>query len=276
MEENQIPISELPFNFDKVKHIYGSIRSAELYCPGAYYIFTQFSHIELFRGTEYLVAAKDCPALSPKARAYGLPLLGNPRFLIYDCDDYFNQGKFVAMYEIYQYLTAHGLPIPAYTTLEETKLWGMEVCPEYFGEFPIPTETPWGPPLRHSYLWNGLYWLETKQAGWALTIAYPLCEDLTYKTKRLGQQTDYDLEHGIDNTYGFRFYTYRSSCLPVFELLQYADETWESKINVGALKNAILKFHPDYAEDTPCIPPDMELIMSPGAGFDFYAFPQEP
>ena len=109
-----------------------------------------------------------------------------------------------------------------------------------------------------------------------LAIAYPLCEDLTYKTKRLGQQTDYDLEHGIDNTYGFRFYTYRSSCLPVFELLQYADETWESKINVGSLKNAILKFHPDYAEDTPCIPPDMELIMSPGAGFDFYAFPQEP
>lgn len=49
----------------------------------------------------------------------------------------------------------------------------MEVCPEYFGEFPIPDETPLGEPIRWETLWNGLYWLETRDAGWVLAISLP-------------------------------------------------------------------------------------------------------
>ena len=93
----------------------------------------------------------------------------------------------------------------------------MEVCPEYFGEFPIPDETPWGEPIRLEKLWNGLYWLETRDAGWVLAIAYPMGDDLRDETLELAQLTERDRKSGIDNTCGFRFYRYEASCIPLYE-----------------------------------------------------------
>lgn len=113
----------------------------------------------------------------------------------------------------------------------------MEVCPEYFGEFPIPDETPLGEPIRWETLWNGLYWLETRDAGWVLAIAYPMGDDLRDETLELAQLTERDRKSGIDNTCGFRFYRCEASCIPLYELLDYrSKKTWEPKINIPALK----------------------------------------
>ena len=40
MDKKQMPISELPFNFDGLEPQYGQIEHAELICPGVYFIVT--------------------------------------------------------------------------------------------------------------------------------------------------------------------------------------------------------------------------------------------
>ena len=126
-------------------------------------------------------------------------------------------------YEVYKYMADHGIPLPRGESLTSTRVFGMEGCPEYFGAFPVPEETPWGPALRSDCLANGLFWLETAQAGRVLAIAYPLCTNLFDDTLELAHLLPYDQEHGIDATCGYRFYLYEESCRPLFELCQYEE-----------------------------------------------------
>ena len=275
MENNQIPISELPFSFNGLEAEYGTIHYAERICPGVYYISAATSMIRPYIGSEYYVVTEDSPAISPSARAYGTPLPANPKLLLYHMDDCFDKGRHVVGYEVHKYLVEHGCPLPENESLLADQVWGREVCPEYFGEFPIPEETPWGIPVRHEKVWNGLYWLETESMGWVLAIAYPYCEDLYDQTKALAALTRYDLENGIENTYGYRFYPYALSPLPLFELWAYAQETWGGQINYAALKNVILETFPDYAKERykgSALTEDVMIQPSPGAGIEFYHF----
>lgn len=269
MEQQQILISELPFNFDGLEDVYGHITFAMLECPGVYYIQTGGSPNRPTWGAEYFVLTDEFPAISEEIRAYGTPLQTNPRILLYDRQDYFNQSKAILEYEVHKYLVEHGLPLPEDASLREDEVRGMEICPEYFGEFPVPSETPWGKVIRYDRLWNGLFWLESEKAGWVLALAYPICDDLSDLVINLGQLTDYDAEAGIKSTYGYRFYTYKSSCLPIFELLLFAEDTWGSKINIAALKNVILDFYPGYAISNGLISSTL------GVGYDFYGFPKD-
>lgn len=68
-----------------------------------------------------------------------------------------------------------------------------------------------GEPIRWEKLWNGLYWLETRDAGWVLAMAYPMGDDVRDETLELAQLTERDRKSGIDNTCGFRFYRYEAS-----------------------------------------------------------------
>lgn len=277
MEENQIPASDLPFHFSRDEEKkYGTIRYGELICPGVYYVSTKFH--ELRFGGEYLVATADSTAISPAARAFCVQLSENAVLCKIEYD---NKGSHVIRYEACKYLVEHGLPLPEGYSLEEERVYGMEVCPEYFGEFPIPTETPWGITLQYDRLGNGLYWLRTEKVGWVLAIAYPIDSDLSEKAEGFAELTDYDQRHGIKNTLGYRFYTYETSCIPLFELLEFEMSTWRRRIDTAALKNAVLKFCPDYAWTITAGKVDGRVaifaheIMSetPGAGTDFYHFP---
>ena len=177
MDKKQMPISELPFNFDGLEPQYGQIKHAELICPGVYFIMTKFNTDRPRFAGEYLVVTEDSPAISPEARNFTTPLPTIPRMFL--CEyDYDCKGRHVVEYEAHKYLVEHGLPLPEGESLEEARAFGREVCPEYFGEFPIPEKTPWGPVIRHDRLWNGLYWLETEREGWVLAIAYPLYSGL--------------------------------------------------------------------------------------------------
>lgn len=84
---------------------------------------------------------------------------------------------------------------------------GMEICPEYFGESPYSSETPWGRPTQWPKIANGLFWGKVEGTGWVLAVAYPFCDDLSAHARDLAFLTKYDQEHGIDNTFGFRFFT---------------------------------------------------------------------
>lgn len=55
MDKNQVPISELPFNFDGLESQYGQIKYAELICPGVYYIGTKLNIDRPRFAGEYLV-----------------------------------------------------------------------------------------------------------------------------------------------------------------------------------------------------------------------------
>ena len=140
-----------------------------------------------------------------------------------------------------------------------------------------PGGDPWGPALRHERLCNGLFWLETAQAGWVLAIAYPLCSELFEETLDRAALTEHDRAQGIHNTCGYRFYSYQTSCLPLYEMLPFAEDTWGTRIDPAALKNAILKYFPDYGSGDGFSGLQMmegeRLQETPGAGTDFYRFP---
>lgn len=273
MKHNQIPVSELPFNFHGLEEQYGQIHYAEAICPGVYYIGTKFNAARPHFGREYLVVTEDSPAISPEARNFTTPLPTIPRVFL--CDyEYDSKGRRAVEYEAHKYLVEHGLPLPEDKSLEGDRAFGMEVCPEYFGEFPIPEETPWGTVIRHDRLWNGLYWLETAQEGWVLAIAFPLCSGLFRDTLELAVQ----VEHGQEaENYGYRFYTYRTSCRPLFEMLPYDEDTWGQKLDGAALQNALLENFPDYGledeRNSPDLPMEERILPIPNAGTDFYHFP---
>lgn len=251
------------------------IHYAELICPGVYHMAAKVTPEMPYWTAEYLVVLEDSPVLSPEARAYGTVLPEAPHLLLYECE-YDNKGRHVAGYEVHQYLVDHNVPLPENWSLLADKVFGMEVCPEYFGEFPVPTETPWGLSLRHQRLWNGLYWLETAEVGWVLAVAYPLCSDIWESTLRLASMMEYDRENGIDNTCGYRFFTYRSSCLPIYEMLLLEKDTWGAKIDKAALYHAVMQNFPRHLEHEPsilCL--EIEQQTTPGAGTEFYHFSQD-
>lgn len=277
--KHTFPISDLPFHVHCFEKSCGKVRSAEEVCPGIYSIWTDPIPPNRFLGSDLIVVMADSPAVSPAAKAYGTPLEAAPEVLVYCDEDYFDKARWVITYEIDKYRAEHNLPPLDDGSLVEDRARGMEVCPEYFGEFPVPTETPWGPPLRYDCLANGVFWLKTADAGWVLALAYPICDDLLTKTVKMATLNPYDLENGIDNTCGFRFFRYEQSCIPLFELLNCTRQPWSGKINSAALKNAILASFPDYAREynQNCIEARQpaELQHTTDAGICFYSFPAE-
>lgn len=277
--KHTLPISDLPFHAHSFEKIYGKVRSAEEVCPGVYSIRTAPIPPSRFLGSDLIAVMADSPVISATAKAYGTPLKADPKVLVYYDEDYFDKARWVITHEIDKYLAEHDLPLLDGDSLVEVQARGMEVCPEYFGEFPVPTETPWGPPLRHDRLANGIFWLKTADAGWVLALAYPICDDLLTETAKTAALNPYDLENGIDNTCGFRFFKYAQSCTPLFELLNCTRQPWSDRINLAALKNAILASFPDYAQEynQNCIEAlqPAELLHTPDAGTHFYSFPAE-
>lgn len=82
MDKKQMPISELPFNFDGLEPQYGQIKHAELICPGVYFIMTKFNTDRPRFAGEYLVVTEDSPAISPEARNFTTPLPTIPRMFL--------------------------------------------------------------------------------------------------------------------------------------------------------------------------------------------------
>ena len=82
-----------------------------------------------------------------------------------------------------------------------------------------------------------------------VAICYPVWNgDISEGTEELGEQTQQDREQGIENTYGYLFFPWGISCIPLFELIWNNPEHQENKtINFSALKNVIWEKYPDYA-----------------------------
>jgi len=122
----------------------------------------------------------------------------------------------------------------------------MELHPKYFGTFPVPQLTPWGYTLRHKVLTNGLYWIETDTFQKVLAVCFPMYDALSSSALNLSHQIDYGKKYGLESAMGYKFFSEKDSCIPLFELLEPHAE-WQDCINIPALKNAIFKYHTEYA-----------------------------
>ena len=224
----------------------GDVLYCELECPGVYYISVKPPDSHRLLAEEYYIILENS-YISKDARQYGIPLLsGHGLFISISQGD---AGSKVILYEILRYKYLHGLPLPETDSLLSCAMYGAEFHPTYFGMLPVPQATPWGVTTRNRTLANGIYWLETDQCVETLAVSYPIWKgEFSEAALRYTYQTDFDKQHGIDNTFGYQFFPRKAICVAVFELLGTRSE-WVAakKVDLPALQNAIWNDCPEYA-----------------------------
>lgn len=102
--------------------------------------------------------------------------------------------------------------------------------------------------LRHRELANGIYWLETSQCEEMLAVCYPIWNtEFSGMVRLMGEVTDFDRAEGINNTMGYMFFSEKTACAAIFELLENRKEWDSTLIDRYALMNAIWENVPKYA-----------------------------
>lgn len=213
----------------------GEIQFFKEECPGVYILSCRreggLCH-------EFYIVEETAPMISAGAKNLGRRLRTCPNWLIYALED-ISGGQKIVEYEAGRFRSAHGLPLPEGVTLHSLAMDGMELNPEYFGTFPVPTMTPWGPTLRHRTIDNGVYWLETQRENRVLALYSILHDTLSDAAGKLAER--------LDREEDCWFFPERASCIPLFELMQI-HRSWEtSRIDRRALENAIWRCYPEYA-----------------------------
>lgn len=263
----------------------GPILSKEEVCPGVYLLSAQ-NDDELLTRDYYAVMENS--NISHEAKSYGKKISG--LWLFPMTGD--NENYKIIQYEVAEYRAQNNLPLDE--PLRATAFFAAQSFPDYFGALPIPIYTPRGCTIRHWILDNGIYWLETDQCEELLAVSYPVWStELSDLTANLGEQTEYDKAHDIEETLGYIFFPAKVSCIPLYELMRTRPE-WEGTIiDRRALMNAIWSSYPDYALEMnrqeqlgqndlvaatlktlgidvePNISPDSLLVLYPDAGKDF-------
>ena len=224
----------------------GELQRVELECPGVYYLAVNAEAGYCPLPMEYYLVLDRAPVPN-EARRYGTPL-ENGQGLVFSLEQEGSGAKIIE-YEIFKYKVLHHIPLPGNETLHGCAVYAAELYPEYFGMLPVPALTPWGYTTRHRALASGIYWIETDQCVEILAVSHPAwAADLSEGVLRHARQTDYDTEHGINRTLGYKFFSKTQSCVVIFELLQYhRDWLTDGRVDLPALMNAILEYWPEYA-----------------------------
>ena len=222
---------------DLLTYDLGEISHWEEECPGVYYL-SVLPTIDM--GGECYAVLEDAP-ISQELRAMGQKLEDAP-VLIYwaGAEDGIHT---VLEYEVLRYKAINGIPMPEGKSLREIALFGAEVCPSYFGAYPVPPLTPWGYTLRHRPLDNGLYWIETEQCVEVLAVCYPIwVGDLPEGLLVLGRKVEAADERG------YIFFPKEAASVIIWELLR----TRPALVTAGLIRkpelmNAIWEHQPEYA-----------------------------
>lgn len=244
--EHEVNIEDLPFDLSDSFEDLGQIQSATIKCPGIYLL-----HISTIKGPcsdlEFYIIMNEAP-ISTEARMYGQKIPEHSELLLYPCeaDDYFYK---IIEYEIVKYNIKNNIPIKKYENLHTLSLFGMEVCPEYFGTYPIPSVTPWGYTTRYKVLIPGVFWIETDQCKTALAMSYAMRDDISDELLSLAALAPYDLSQGIEVSMGYYFFQGEIMCLVIFELMLFNTSIEWKNINEAALMNAIWTHFPKYAAE---------------------------
>lgn len=226
----------------------GHVIGEEELCPGVYYLTILPALERSIPCREYYLVL-DHAFISQDARALGIPI---DKFsaLLYPIDPPDHRGWVAVMYEVTKYRLAHGLPNPDGWSPTDTARTGMELCPSYFGPFPVPTRTPWGWTRRHKVLDNGVYWIETSQDSEVLAVCNPVWSaELSDMVKQAGKLLADDISNNSDGKeLAYLFFDKKTSCSAIFELLKVRSEWLDAGlIRKPELMNAIWKYAPMYA-----------------------------
>lgn len=240
----EIDPKKLPFDLRDCREKIGLIKSAVMKCPGVYFAH-MFATIEHYTGLDFYIVMDNAP-ISAEARTYGQKLPAHPELLLYqyEGEDY---GYKVIEYEILKFCVKNDLPCTEYGDIHSFALFGMEVCPSYFGAFPAPTVTPWGYTTRYKSIHPGVFWIETEQCKTTLAVSYVMRDDISEEVFSMAHVTPFDQEHGLDETMGYFFFQEKDICLIVFELMCYEENMKWDMIDTAALMNAVWANHPEYA-----------------------------
>lgn len=225
----------------------GKILGWEELCPGVYSLNVQPDPDGAYSWSEYYLVLDGAP-ISREARALGKSLDGIPG-LLYPIDPP-DEGSWTAvMYELCKARLTHGVPPLEGWSLSDAAMEGMELCPAYFGPFPVPPCTPWGWTLRHKPLDNGIYWMETSQGKTVLAVCNPVWStELSDGVTRTGKKLAYDSGNGDTEPLDYLFFDQETSCTAIFELLKVRPE-WITAglIRKAELMNAVWEYAPLYA-----------------------------
>ena len=217
----------------------GSIEEVEELCLGVHYV-TAKREDDLLSGEYYVVKEKS--AVPQAAKSYGQKISGLRLFSITDGGEEYK----IIQYEVAKYRAQNNLPLDE--PLRATAFFAAQSFPEYFGAFPVPLHTPRGCTIRHWVMDNGIYWLETDQCEEILAVCYPVWStELSGLVEKLGEQTEYDRTHDIEETLGYIFFPAKISCIPLRELIRTRPEWTGTVIDKPALMNAIWAVAPEYA-----------------------------
>ena len=216
---------ELPELEDKL----GPILDENQICPGVY-LLTAKNNEELF-SRDYF-AVKEESVIPQAAKSYGRKLSGLWLFPMTDGSEEYK----IIQYEVAKYRAQNNLPLDE--PLRATAFFAAQSFPEYFGAFPVPLHTPRGCTIRHWVMDNGIYWLETDQCEEILAVCYPVWStELSGLVEKLGEQTEYDRTHDIEETLGYIFFPAKISCIPLRELIRTRPEWTGTVIDKPALMN---------------------------------------
>lgn len=224
----------------------GDVIDWEELCPGVYSLGIRLNPDNEYSCGEFYLVLEGAP-ISREARALGRPLQGASA-LLYPIDPP-DEGAWTAiMYELCKNQFAHGIPAVESWTLTDAAMEGMELCPAYFGSFPVPPRTPWGWTLRHKTLDNGVYWMETDQYVEVLAVCHPIwTSEFSDGVIRIGKKLACG-SSADDEEPNYLFFDRKTSCTAIFELLKVRPE-WLTTglIRKAELMNAIWQNAPSYA-----------------------------
>ena len=242
MKREEIHPDDLPWN---ISGILGEMKQAVRYCPGVFYVclFAPYEH-----ETEFYLVDRATNSVSEKAKAYGHPLEEIPSCLLYPCSTEIN-GRKILDYEIQRYLIKNHLPEADSRELRDAAAYGRETCPEYFGPFYPPVDTPLGHIVRHKELTNGVFWAETDTLEAIIVVAYPCWLDVFSKyVLRFAVRVGRDEESKTDATFEYLCFPEKAFPLVLFELQRYyADFRDTPYVSTPALMNVIYRDFLDYA-----------------------------
>lgn len=291
--DHEIDLQSLPFDLRDCRAELGLIKSAVFKCPGIY-LLHMFNAEGRYAGLDVYVVM-DSASIPAEARDYGQTVPSHPELLFYP-DEGEDFAYKIIEYEIIKFYIKYGIPVKESEDLHTRSLFGMEVCPDYFGALPAPSVTPWGYTTRYKTLIPGAFWVETDQCKSALAMSQVMRDDISEEILSLAVLTPFDQEHGIDETMGYYFFREKDMCLAIFELMLFNCNCKWDLINKAALMNAIWADFPKYAiaynrreqeglndgfgMAMQMIDPDYELqgdiknmiTITPGAGIDFLHF----
>ncbi|MBP5719079.1 MAG: hypothetical protein J6X53_08925 [Abditibacteriota bacterium] len=240
---NGLEYDEIPFD---VEDDLGELSSFRQAAPGVFYVTGEQGE-RLVAGELFLVE-KDTPCLSDSAKAYGKPLPHHPDLLYYRMDED-RSGWRIVEYEVIRYKALRHLPLREDEEPHTAAVFSAEYHPEYFGSYPAPLVTPKGLLARYHEMMPGVFAIETATFEKVIALCYPVWStELSEYAQRLGEQTGYDINHGIDQTLGYLFFSEAAGCVALYELGSAHREIRDSAlIDRFALMNAVWERFPDYA-----------------------------